>query len=315
MRNIKSLLLLLSALLYISCQDNDESSLSYQWSGSKELPQAFIYKMRKADGTSLYISGMVDGTSGIYKLSTNKWTKLVETSAYANDFIVYKGVLYFTNYDGLFKVIDSKAEKITNDNATISAMEVYNDKLIIAGGGIVIDDKTYTTVSFDGSNFTPVSQTNSGYSMLVANDKLYISNYPVIEYTNNESRYLDIGGQSNMVKDDQGNIYIASNIVDDQYKVSSTIQKYTSGGLSSILGETLDCDIQDIQVFNGTLIIAGYSNTGEQVSYYYTDNRWVKLYVPVSSHNNNTPYILTNLIIYNNKLLSTTPLGEVFELK
>jgi hypothetical protein len=311
---MKAISTILTVLLFVSCQENIESSREYSWSTSELIPYFdAIHKFKIADGTSLYISGTVNGIPGIFKLDGNKWTKVIETYGFADDFIVYKGVLYFGNSYGLYRVVNSIAEKFTTNDPQIIAMDVFEDKLFITGGSILIDGKYYTTASFDGSNFTPISEYISGYSMLVANDKLFIGNYPVTEFGNTGIKYLDIGGQSNMTTDSDGNIYIASITVNAKNKIQSTIQKYTNGE-SLILGDTLNCYVHKIQFYNGTIVISGSEDLNEGISYYYKNGNWRKIEIPFPSLGGTN--ILGDMILYNGKIIGSPLIsGKVLELK
>src|SRR5687768_16624581 len=123
MCKMKALSTILAVLLFVSCQDNNEKPRSYSWSSSEVIPYFdAIHKFKIADGTSLYISGTVNGTPGIFKLDGNKWTKVIETYGFADDFMFYKGALYFGNSYGLYRVVNSTVEKITTNDPQIIAI-------------------------------------------------------------------------------------------------------------------------------------------------------------------------------------------------
>lgn len=294
MIKVKTLLLLLTIILFFSCEENEDSPRVYMWTSSDAIPYFdAVHKLKIADGTSLYISGMVNGIPGIFKLDGNTWTKVIETYGFADDFSVYKGVLYFGNGYGLYRAVNSTVEKITPNDPHIIAMEVFRDKLIITGSSIQIDGKSYTTVSFDGSGFAPISDIHSGYSILVCNNQLFLGNYPVLTYDDGELTYIDIEGQTNMTNDDEGNIYIASIIADAQGNTQSLVQKYAKGE-SSTLGGPLNCHIHSIQSFNNTIVVAGFADPNTAVSYYYKNGDWISL----EGANG-----VREMIVYDNKLI------------
>src|SRR5690349_23439071 len=113
MKTIAAIPVVLAALLFVSCQENIETPQEYSWTASEEIPDFdYIHKFKIANGT-LYMAGTVDGSHGIFKLTGKKWTQVVETFIFADDFMVYKGDLYFGNYNGFYRVVNSEVEKIT----------------------------------------------------------------------------------------------------------------------------------------------------------------------------------------------------------
>jgi hypothetical protein len=311
--------ILIFALLLQSCKSEIEPKPEIElaepnWEIVEDFLPKFdiINKLKILEGNTLYMTGMVNGTVGIFKLENNQWLRLTETTSYASDFCLYKGKLYYGEYSGLYRVSNGFKEKLTTNERVVMSLGIFRDSLYITGGDFQVGNNFYNAASFDGSEFYPLPYFVGGRDMLVLNDKLYFSSNPVTEYDGSSFRYLDIGGESNFTKDDNDNFYVALYNHHGTNDKFTLVSKYGKGG-STTIGNSLPCYPYKIQYFNNTLVLVGSDiQTSEGVSYYFSNNEWKKVKIPDQSPSQSAVH---NIVIFNNKLIGVANSGQIVQFK
>jgi len=291
-------------LVLLSCKkDNEFIPKNYSWEISSNIPPfQVIDKFRIGEDNTLLMAGVVDHDTGVFKINAGKWEIVERTHFRLWDFIFYRNVLYVTNGLGMFRLVNSGVEKLSD--ARSMNLVVYNDRLVVSGySPIKINNNPYGTVSFDGTSFTPV-WTYGAYVFLIVKNRLFIIDAVSVEYNGQDVKTIkDLSGQA-AAQDVIGNIYVVNN--PGYYKC--VVRQYNP---SRILGDTLKGNFPRIAAYNKTVLVAGNTDPYTCASYFYTDGSWKEMN-PVAGNSN---IAIGATVVYNNKLLAVTSSGLTVELK
>ena len=320
-----SLFSLASLMLIISCDDDSSSEVKdvsrYEWQKSALSPNGLFFSalLKVGDDGRLYAFG-TSGNSGAQSIfqyadnigSDTKWVFVSkpQTDAYYNleNLAIFQGSIYYHGYNKLYKQENGSVLEVLSANV-LRSIKVYNGKLIINGEGINISNNKFTVVSYDGTTFSPLSDVIQPINMMPANDKLYFPGWPAFVYDGQDLRPLDYSGYIYAV-DVEESIYFGEAIFSDFTRQMSgfTMEKKLLNGEISTVGNTVHkFGFPDIvQFYDGTLVMTGRENgNGPSTTFYLDDEKWIQ--IP-------TEHMIFDVIVYNDKLLSISLDGNIFEL-
>ena len=162
--------------LSISCSDDAKEEVvevsPYSWKESNLSPDGVFWFawLEIGDDEKLYAYGVpsVNGYNSFYQLAgstSNTWSKVGEYNINVfysvQSFKVYQGSIYYQVSNKLYKIDGAEIKEILSADY-LTGIEIFQDKLIIIGGGINVSNDTYTMVSYDGTIFEPISKGADG---------------------------------------------------------------------------------------------------------------------------------------------------------
>ena len=308
---------LILIILAISCSEENDSApdapSAYEWKESIISPDGlFTYaRFGVGDDGHLYAFGSYTetGQRACFKYpgpnwTGNTWTVISEpnldTFSNLETLVIYHGSIYFHVFNTLFKIEGEETTEILSGEV-ITGIELYKDKLVIIGDDINVSNNNFTIVTYDGTNFEPVSTELALSRPIPANDKLYIQGFPGFAFDGQSLSELDYGGYFFAVDGDE-NIYFG-----DAYNKDFTLGKKISGGYETV-GHTIHgIGIpREVLLYDNTVVMVGGDDLGTTSFAYYLDNeKWIQ--VP-------TDHVIYDVVIFDNKLLSMSLDGKLFEL-
>lgn len=299
--------------LTISCADDEKAEdleiSPYSWKESSLSPNGLFTnaQFEIADDGNLYAYGKSEnGVNGFYRLpgpTSNTWTKVGEPVVNEfHTFAVYQGSVYYA-FDKLYKLEGEETKEILN-NGGIGDMEVCQGKLVFIGGSIDILNDRYAIASYDGTTFEPVSKdwtTHRG--MIPANNKIYIAGYPSGVYDGKSITQLNFDGYFSAI-DAEELIYYS-----ETYNNRLSLYRTPNFGKREALGNPITgmADIfRSVEFFDGDIFVIGVDiYRGYSKVYFLKEDKWIE--VP-------TEHVISDVIIYDNKLIASSTNGKIYEL-
>ena len=320
MKTIKllKLLALVFITLAISCSEETEPIVGsqYSWTKSHLSPdnRFSLAKLEVGDDGVLYAWGVsaVTGEPGIFRypgpnsFTDNTWANVGEPNAnMVNNllsFEIHDGSIYYHVFDKLYQVKAGQTKEILSGEI-ITNIETVQDKLVIVGEGLNVSNDHFTIVSYDGTTIEPLSKEISLNRIIQANNKVYIPGNPSHVYDGQTMNNVDFNGYFLAVDEDES-IY-----TNDSYNDRLILSKLFVGGEEQMVGnpiEGMGPIFKSLELFDGTVFVVGVDYHNELTKVYFLEgDKWIE--IP-------TDHVSYDVIVFDNKLISFSLDGKIYEL-
>ena len=298
--------------LATSCSDESEEIVEvnpYTWRESAMSPRGLFNNARleSDDDGNLYAYGTSpNGSAAFFKLTGGNWTNVgepnVDEATYFQSFKIYHGSIYYNVPGKLYKIEGTENKEIMS-GAVIGSMGVCKGELVV-NGIISVSNDVFTIVSYDGTNIKPLSKEGTANSIVAANDKVYIPGFPAVSYDGGSLSLLNYYGFFVAV-DREEQFYFRTAPTGNELNLS----RRSNFGQEEKLGNPIvgmHEIFRDFEFFDGTYFAIGTDTLrGYSKVYFLKNDKWVE--VP-------TEHVIYDVIVYNNKLLTSSVDGKFYEL-